>query len=371
MKKIIIGLILVASLWFVFAPGPIDPVAWQPPVDKGFIGDYAENKVLLDAEVIPIDGGAGPEDVAVDAQGRIYGGLHDGRIIRFTDDGTNQETFATIEGGRPLGLHFDAGGNLIVADAWKGLLSINPVGEITVLTTGHGGRPFAFTDDLDIAADGKIYFSDASDTYNQPDYLYDLFEARGHGRLMVYDPATGATDMLLDDLYFANGIALSMNEDFVLVNETGRYRVTRYWLRGDKTGTSDIFIDNLPGFPDGISSNRKGTFWLAMPSPRNPKVDEIHSSPFLKNIVAKLPRSTQPGAIKRGTVIGLNEQGDVIAAYHDPLGEHVYMITSVEQVGDVLYLGSLEAPQIARLKAPEFARLGTTLTMKVYDRIEN
>ncbi len=371
MKKIIIGLILVASLWFVFAPGPIDPVAWQPPVDKGFIGDYAENKVLLDAEVIPIDGGAGPEDVAVDAQGRIYGGLHDGRIIRFTDDGTNQETFATIEGGRPLGLHFDAGGNLIVADAWKGLLSINPVGEITVLTTGHGGRSFAFTDDLDIAADGKIYFSDASDTYNQPDYLYDLFEARGHGRLMVYDPATGATDMLLDDLYFANGIALSMNEDFVLVNETGRYRVTRYWLRGDKTGTSDIFIDNLPGFPDGISSNRKGTFWLAMPSPRNPKVDEIHSSPFLKNIVAKLPRSTQPGAIKRGTVIGLNEQGDVIAAYHDPLGEHVYMITSVEQVGDVLYLGSLEAPQIARLKAPEFARLGTTLTMKVYDRIEN
>ena len=349
MKKIIAGIVAVILLWFLFAPGPIDPVAWQPPADNGFIGDYAENTALLDAEIIPIDGGAGPEDVAVDVHGRIYGGLHDGRIIRFSNDGKNQETFATIEGGRPLGLHFDAGGNLIVADAWKGLLSINPAGEITVLTTGHGGRPYAFADDLDIASDGKIYFSDASDTYNQPDYLYDLFEARGHGRLMVYDPATKITDMLLDDLYFANGIALSASEDFVLVNETGRYQITRYWLKGEKAGTSDIFIDNLPGFPDGISSNRNGTFWLALPSPRNPQVDDMHPSPFLKNIVAKLPRSTQPGAIKRGTVVGLNEQGGVIAAYHDPVGEHVYMITSVEQVGDVIYLGSLEAPQIARL----------------------
>lgn len=349
MKKIILGLFVVGSLWFVFAPGPIDPAAWQPPVDNGFTGQFAENSDLLEAELIPITGGEGPEDVAVDADGRIYGGLHDGRIIRFDSDGKSQEIFATIEGGRPLGLHFDAGGNLIVADAWKGLLSVSPEGEITVLSTGHGGRPFAFADDLDIASDGKIYFSDASDTYNQPDYLYDLFEARGHGRLMVYDPATGATDMLLDGLYFANGIALSASEDFVLVNETGRYRVTRYWLVGDKAGTSDIFIDNLPGFPDGISSNRNGTFWLALPSPRNPQVDEIHPSPFLKNIVAKLPRSTQPGAIKRGTVIGLNEQGEVIAAYHDPMGEHVYMITSVEQVENVLYLGSLEAPQIGRL----------------------
>ncbi len=350
MKKVIAALVVLGLAWFLLAPGPIDPVAWQPPTDKGFIGDFAENTVLLRAEIIPIEGGEGPEDVAVDTEGRIYGGLHDGRIIRFSNDGKNQETFTTIEGGRPLGLHFDTSGNLIVADAWKGLLSVDPQGEVSVLTTGHGGRPFAFTDDLDIASDGKIYFSDASDTYNQPDYLYDLFEARPHGRLMVYDPATKATDMLLDDLYFANGIALSMNEDFVLVNETGRYRITRYWLAGEKAGTSDIFTDNLPGFPDGVSSNHSGTFWLALPSARNPQVDEMHPSPFLKNIVAKLPRSTQPGAIKRGAIIGLNEQGEVIAAYHDPLGEHAYMITSVEQVGNMLYLGSLEAPQIGRLK---------------------
>lgn len=350
MKKLILGVVLLGVIWLLFGPSPIDPVAWTPPQDKGLVGKFAENEALLGAERLPVTISTGPEDVAVDAEGRIYGGLHDGQIIRMNADGSGEEVFAVIEGGRPLGLHFDASGNLIVADAWKGLLSIAPNGTITTLTTGHGGRPFAFADDLDIASDGKIYFSDASDTYNQPEYRLDLIEGRPHGRLMVYDPATGETDMLLDDLYFANGIALSKNEDFVLVNETSRYRVTRYWLKGENAGTSDIFIDNLPGFPDGISSNRKGTFWLALPSPRNPDIDGLHPKPFLKNLVAKLPVWMQPAAIHRGMVVALNEEGEVVASYHDPEGKEVYMVTSAEQVNDMLYLGSLEAPQVVRMK---------------------
>lgn len=350
MLKWIAGLLVAGLVLFWFTTITIDPVSYEPPVNKGFVGPFAENETLLKAETLPLENGFGPEDVAVDALGRIYGGLHDGRVIRMNNDGSGQEIFATIDGGRPLGLHFDASGNLIVADAWKGLLSIDQSGNITVLSTEHGGRPFVFADDLDIASDGKIYFSDASDTYNQPEYRLDLIEGRPHGRLLVYNPATGETDMLLDDLYFANGIALSQNEDFVLVNETARYRVTRYWLKGEKAGTSDIFIDNLPGFPDGISSNRNGTFWLALPSPRNPMIDNLHIKPFLKKLVAKLPVWMQPSAIHRGMVVGLNEEGEVTHAYHDPNGENVYMITSVEQVGDTLYLGSLEAPQIGRLK---------------------
>lgn len=350
MKKILAAVVVILLAWFVFSPAPIDPVAWQPPEDEGFVGPFAENTILTKAEIFPLVDGTGPEDVAIDRYGRIFGGLHDGEIVRYSYDGVVQEVFTTIEGGRPLGLHFDAAGNLIVADAWKGLLSIDEEGNITTLTTEHGGRPFKFADDLDIASDGKIYFSDASDTYYQPDYMLDLVEGRPHGRLLVYDPATGETDMLLDDLYFANGIALSQNEEFVLVNETGRYRITRYWLKGEKAGTSDTFIDNLPGFPDGVSSNRQGTFWLALPSPRNPQLDEMHNSPFTKNLVTKLPTWMQPGAIKRGMVVALDEDGNVKASYHDPLGERVYMITSVEQSGDFIYLGSLEAPFVGRIR---------------------
>ncbi|UTW56810.1 SMP-30/gluconolactonase/LRE family protein [Kordiimonas sp. SCSIO 12610] len=354
MKKTLLGivaLILVGIVIFVLIPAPIDPVAYNPPASKGFVDGYAQNDGLADAEVISLgEGMYGPEDVAVDESGRIYGGLHDGRIVRILPDGT-QEVFADTK-GRPLGLHFDQTGNLIVADSWKGLLSIDPAGEITVLTTEADGLPFAFTDDLDIASDGKIYFSDASSKYTQPDYVLDLLEARGHGRLLVFDPATGETKSLLDNLYFANGIALSKNEDFVLVNETGRYRITRYWLKGEKAGSSDIFVDNLPGFPDGVSSNRNGVFWVAMPTPRSADVDNAHPSPFTKKLLSKLPKFMQPAAIKYGLVLAFDEEGNLLGSYHDTDGNPTYMVTSVEQVGDQIYLGSLEAPQIVRLNKP-------------------
>lgn len=351
MKNLILkvsGTLAALLLLFVVWPARIDPVAYQPQASRGFTGPFSLNDQLARADVIPLVSGRGPEDVAVDAEGRIYGGLHDGRIVRILADGT-QETFATIEGGRPLGLHFDRAGNLIVADAWKGVLSIDPQGRIEVLSTEEGGVPFAFADDLDIASDGRIYFSDASDKYHQPDYRLDLLEARGRGRLLVYDPSSKETTKLLDGLYFANGIALSRDEEFVLVNETGRYRVTRYWLKGEKAGSQDVFIDNLPGFPDGISGNRKGVFWLAMPSPRNPLMDKIHPSPWKKGLVSKLPTFLQPSAIHQGIVIALDETGQVIKTLHDPDGARVYMVTSAEQVGDMLYLGSLEAPQVVRL----------------------
>jgi len=347
-KKIIVILVALAAL-FILWPSPIDPVAYSPLPARPFTGLLSPNDALKQATILKLFSGFGPEDIAVDSKGRIYGGLQDGRIIRILPDGT-EEDFLIIEGGRPLGLAWDSFDNLIVADAFKGLLSVSPEGIMSLLSNSSNGVPFKFADDVDIADDGKIYFSDASDTYDQYKYMDDIIEARPHGRLLMYDPQTRETTTLLNNLYFANGIALSSNEDFVLVNETSRYRVTRYWLKGEKAGTSDIFIDNLPGFPDGISSNGNGTFWLAIPSPRNPVLDSAHDNPLLKKILAKLPEWIKPGAIPYGLVIALDEEGAITGSFQDTTGEHLTMITSVEQVGNTLYLGSLTQPHIARLE---------------------
>lgn len=69
---------------------------------------------------------------------------------------------------------------------------------------------------------------------------------------------------MLDGLYFANGVAVSPDQSFVLVAEMVRYRVRRYWLDGLERGTVDTFVENLPGFPDNIRSNGKGTFWIGL-----------------------------------------------------------------------------------------------------------
>lgn len=280
MKKLLVGLLCVGVLlgaYLALVPGPVDAVAYRPPPAPPLTGMLAPNDLLKTATLIGVGQVIGPEDVAVDEQGRIYGGVADGRILRF--DGDRQETFADT-GGRPLGLHFDPQGNLVVCDAVKGLLSVDPQGKVQVLLNEAEGVPFGFTDDLDIAADGTIYFSDASSRYHVHDYLLDCIEARPYGRLIRFDPRTGQTDVLLNDLYFANGVALSQNEEFVLVNETYRYRVTRYWLKGPRKGRHDVFVENLPGFPDGVSANRQGTFWLAMFTVRNTIMDRLHPHPW-------------------------------------------------------------------------------------------
>lgn len=344
----------LVALWFVyllFWPVNIDPQAWQPPKSPMLEGDIKPNHYLSEVERLPLTNGEGPEDVALDSASRIYGGLQDGRIIRFDAQGKNQETFTETD-GRPLGLHFDQAGNLIVADAYKGLLSVNPQGKITTLTTQSNGIPFRFTDDLDIAEDGIIYFSDASHKYSQTQYKSDALEHRPNGRLLSYDPESGQTTTLLSDLYFANGVAVSPDQSFVLVNETWNYRVLRYWLKGEKKGQSEVFIDQLPGFPDGISSGENGIFWLALASPRDPILDKLAPYPWTRKIVQRLPAFMHPAPRKYGFVLGLNKNGEIIHNLQEPSGKPYSVITSVQAEGDILYLGSLEENAIGRIAAP-------------------
>ncbi|WP_259753724.1 SMP-30/gluconolactonase/LRE family protein [Pseudomonas sp. GCEP-101] len=350
MKKLlglVVLLVVALAVYLALTPSPIDPLAWTPPKAPAMTGVLEPNDTLMKAELLAQGQIVGPEDTAVDSQGRVFAGLDDGRIVRIGAEG-KAETFAQT-GGRPLGLAFDKSGNLIVADAWKGLLEINPQGKIRVLTDSADGIPFAFTDDLDIASDGRIYFSDASSRFHQPDYILDLLEARPHGRLLRYDPATGKTETLLKDLYFANGVALSQHEDFVLVNETYRYRITRYWLTGDKAGQHDVFVDNLPGLPDNLAGDRSGTFWVALPSPRKADADVIQQMPWLKRQLTKLPRAVLPKPVPYGLVIQVNEHGEIVRSLHDTSGQHLRMVTSAKPVNGVLYLGSLENDRIGRL----------------------
>jgi len=346
---IILVLIIAILAGMAFLPGPIDAAAFAPPPSLPMQNRLAPNDALKKAHRIANGRVIGPEDVDMDNEGRLYSGTQDGKIVRVDANG-ELSVFATT-GGRPLGLHFDANGNLIVADAWKGLLSIDPHGAITTLTTETDGKAFQFTNAVAIASDGKIYFTDSS-RFHQPDWMLDAFEAKPWGRLLCYDPATKKTQTVMAGLYFPNGVALSQNEDFLIVNETFRYRTLRFWLKGGRTGTDGVFIDNLPGFPDGVSSTGDGVFWMAIPTVRNPVLDAIHPFPWLKNIVARLPKSLSPKPKPYGLIIAINEEGRIIRSFHDTDGSVVSQITSVKQKGDKLLLGNLEQAYMAEITVP-------------------
>lgn len=342
---VVVGLIL--------APGPIAPAAWQPKPAPALTGVYAPNEALKPAQRLAAGIGNGPEGIAVDAAGQVYAGFIDGRVIRLAADAAAYVELANT-GGRPLGLSIDATGNLVIADARKGLLQLTPDGRLETLVDSAGGVAFGFTNDVDrAAADGMLYFTDASSKFRFPDYLRDQAEHRPHGRLLRYDPQTHVTDVLLDGLYFANGVAVGPDDAYVLVNETTAYRVIRYWLKGEKAGQHEIFIDNLPGFPDNLSFNGRDRFWLALASPRDPQVDALAGWPTLRKLIARLPGRVQAllqSHVKnRSFVLGLDLDGKIVANLQYAGDDAYAPITSVEEQGPWLYFGSFSAAEIARL----------------------
>jgi sugar lactone lactonase YvrE len=344
-----LGITVALAALFLLIPSPVDPLAYEAPIAPALEGAFAPNHELQKAQLISLVDGHGPEGLALDDHARIVGGLQDGRIVRFDASG-KMKVLANTQ-GRPLGLQFDAQGNLIICDAYKGLLSLAPDGTITVLSKEAEGVPFLFTDDLDIAADGRIYFSDASSRFVQRDYLYDLLEARPHGRLLRYDPRTGKTEVLLRDLYFANGVALAADDSFVLVHETYRYRIKKLWLKGERSGQSEIFMENLPGFPDNITRAPDGNFWVALFTVRKAIMDDLfHPHPTLKKLLAKLPRFAWPKPAKVGLVFKVDSNGKVLESLHDPEGKVMRIITSALEKDGKLYLGSLHEAQVGILE---------------------
>ncbi|MCP3952910.1 MAG: SMP-30/gluconolactonase/LRE family protein [Desulfobacterales bacterium] len=344
----------MVALYLATWPVPIDPVAWLAPPNPGYNGPFAQNERLKGMQPLSIGNHHGPEDIALDHAGRIYVATHEGHIVRLRADGTHPEVWADT-GGRPLGLDFDRKGHLIVADAFRGLLSISPTGAIQELATVANETPIKFADDVDVAADGKIYFSDASTKFGalerggvpQASRL-DLMEHGGHGRLLVYNPADRTTRTLLTGLNFANGVAVAHDQTFVLVNETGAYRVMRYWLAGARQGQAEPFIEALPAFPDNLSTGSNGRFWVALIAPRNKLLDKLADKPFARKMVHRLPAFLRPKATHFGHIIALDRQGHVIMDLQDPFGSYP-MNTSVTETSDFLYVGSLVAPEMRRL----------------------
>lgn len=344
---VILLLIVVALAYLLLAPVPIAPAAWTPPASPGLTGQYAQNTRLSPVQRLPLGDGHKPEDVALDAEGKIYAGFEDGRIIVLQPDGTQPRVFADTH-GRPLGLIFDREGNLIVADAIKGLLSVNKAGEVAVLADEADGVKFGCLNDLDVGADGTIYFTEASSKFPMSQFANDILEHQPNGRLLALDPQSRRPRTLLRNIYFANGVAVSPDQTFVLVAETGMYRIRRVWIKEPKMGQNDIFIDNLPGFPDGISSNHRDRFWLALVTPRQALFDRMLPYPSVRKVVARLPKFLQPAPQRYSFVLGLDPQGRVVENLQNGSPDCYAQIANVVEHNGALYLGSIGEDTLGR-----------------------
>lgn len=323
---------------------------WNPPRAPDLSGPYTPNVRLDDAELWEIPDGRGPEDVAIDAEGRVYTGLDDGRILRFPPDGGPPAVVADV-GGRPLGIELDADGRLVVCDSREGrLLRVDPAsGATQTLVEEFEGRHLAFVNNATIAADGRIWFSESTASLRQDDFRTAFVLHTSDGSVFVHDPRTGETERILSDLYFANGVALSADDSFLVVAETARYQLTRFWLSGDRVGQREVLVGNLPGFPDNVSLGAGGVFWVALANRRDPNADRILPYPALRRVLSRLPDRFLPEPDTSPIVLGVDADGNVVENLQGE-GATFGFATGAREHDGWLYVGSLTARHLARVR---------------------
>lgn len=357
MKKALTALAIVGfpvAAYLAAWPVPVDPVAWPAPVAPGYVGAHAPNDRLARMQHIDLKGESGPEHVALGPDGKLYTAVASGKILRMNPDGSGMETFAQAP-GRILGFDFDAAGHLIGADALRGLVSVAPNGQSTVLADKVDGDPIRFADAVAVARNGKIYFSDASTRFAasrlgvEEASLEEVIEQSASGRVLEYDPATKQVRTIANGLSFANGVALGHDEHWLYVCETGRYRIWKI----DVTGATPakVFLDNLPGYPDNLMRGRDGKIWAGLFGPRSADADKLSDRPFLRKVIMRLPRALWPLPKHFGHVFAFTEDGQVVADLQDPAGVQLNT-TGVAETADRLYVQSLAARTIGWVPRP-------------------
>lgn len=353
-KHLAIGgsLLAIASLYLLTWPVPVEPVGWQAPVDRGLADPFQSNDLLQVAIGINLGEFEGPEDATVGVDGNVYATTHSGHIVRIRNRRVTEFVFP---GGRPLGIETHRDGSFIIANAYVGLQRIARDGSLTTLLDEIGGQPLVSANNLAIGPDGTVYFSESSNKFGAKEYsgtyeasLLDIMEHGGHGRVFAFDPSSGNVETLLENLNYANGVAVSADGSFLLVSETGHYRVLKHWLTGERKGRTETLLENLPGFPDNLKSGAHGRFWLGLAAPRNHLLDRISDQPFVRKIVQRLPAFLRPKAVPSSHVIAFNGDGEVLMNLHDP-DARFPTLTGVLETNRALYLTTLFGNQLPRI----------------------
>ena len=341
----------------------VDPIAsrvGEPTGATGLMPDEIAPK-LVGADLLASGMIDGPEDVILDANDNLFCGTRDGRLVRISGpDYTHVETFAQI-GGRPLGLALDREGRIVVCVAGMGLVRVNQEREVELLTDQTQRSLFSvqddttirMADDVDIAPDGTIYFSDATKRYDIENWGLDLLEGRPNGRLLSYDPKTRRTRTVCDNLVFPNGVCLTHDGEHILVASTWTCSLLIFDLKNLSAGPR-TFLGSLPGYPDNVNRASDGGYWVALAGMRNPVMDLVMRYPGLRR---RMTRAVAPthwlfGNLNIGGVLKIDGAGRIVDAYWDTPSGPLYMITSMREHKGALYLGGVTNNKIGRLRLP-------------------
>uniref|UniRef100_A0A0D2ZRR2 Strictosidine synthase conserved region domain-containing protein n=1 Tax=Brassica oleracea var. oleracea TaxID=109376 RepID=A0A0D2ZRR2_BRAOL len=335
---------------------------------------------------LPVDG---PESIEWDPQGGgPYAAVVDGRILKWRGDGLGWVEFAYTSPrrgncsrhevvptcGRPLGLSFEKKtGDLYICDGYLGVMKVGPEGGLAELVVDQAeGRKVMFANQMDIDEEEDVfYFNDSSDKYHFRDVFYVIVNGERPGRVIRYNKKTKEAKVVMDNLRCNNGLALNKDRSFLVSCESATGLVHRYWIKGPKAGTRDIFA-KVPGYPDNIRLTPTGDFWIGIHCKKNLLGRLVVNNQWLGKLVEKTVKlelliGLVNGFKPHGVAVKISgETGEIVEILEDKEGKTMqYVSEAYERDDGKIWFGSVFTPAVwvldrnymkERDKTPELAK---------------
>ncbi|MCA1561309.1 MAG: hypothetical protein LC804_13955, partial [Acidobacteria bacterium] len=108
------------------------------------------------------------------------------------------------------------------------------------------------------------------------------------------DLDSGATRLIAEGFHFINGVLYDPHpgqprEESVIVNQTSHFRLTRFYMRGPKAGTSEVVLDGITGMNDGMDRDAAGRIWLALFTEGSDVLTWAHGNAWVKPLLIRVP----------------------------------------------------------------------------------
>ncbi|KAL0869064.1 hypothetical protein ABMA27_007379 [Loxostege sticticalis] len=381
-------------------------------------GPLAPNEVLNNAEKLYTDKLLGPEAFQL-YKGEVYTSLATGEIVKLSPGG--HVTFVTKIGqpctdlkeehicGRPLGFVIDEKKNqMYVADAYHGIWRVDLGTDkkqllVSPRTEIKGQVPKLFNS-VALDGNGNLYWTHSSRDFDLKDGAYAML-TDPTGRLLQYNAAKNESTVLIENLWFANGVAVSPDNQFVVVAETFSFKLHKYYINGPKKGKSETFVTGLPGTPDNIRALPDGSGLMVglytTHSAQDPLLSRpLAAVPLARKFVARLQRLVElsaeslhnvyPHVIfediihnighfksirtftpKSAGIVQIDWDGKIVASYFHTEGE--FHVSDAIVYGDKLYLGQPHLQNfVAAVPAPPLLKkaFASTVQQKAQEKIE-
>jgi gluconolactonase len=171
------------------------------------------------------------------------------------------------------GMTLDADGRLIVCEhATSSVVRMDPDGTGSgreVLATHYGGKELNSPNDVIVADDGAIYFTDP--TFGRmPGFGIEREQELDLQGVYRIAPGGGEPQLLIDDFAQPNGLCFSPDKSLLYINDTTRAHIRAFEVRPDGTidsgrvladgvGSGDLDRGDLA---DGMKADERGHIWV-------------------------------------------------------------------------------------------------------------